>query len=377
MEPLNPVINPSGLPTRLERFKAVCLEKLILKGSIEKLIEKRERLAIRELEHAESELERIKANAADVRAQMEETRLAEVGGTLKSEEAMDYNSIGNLNAAPLSKTADVEGDRPSLLDSLAVKDSTRNSTSFKSAESPILLPSGDEGSVAEPPRDTAFELDPRSEDRTPTIPITEEDGKGCDELLDSQAQRYAALCDERRALEKEIKGGLVHEEKLAMMRVDLARSSLEIVKARLAEIRARVRKANEGEDIPPTVSIDDPQGGDGGDGLESTLSPATTVRPYSSQPRDLPSPSVSNTSIHHDITASVHVPGSSRESQFPRAPPLSSEENQATGSHIGSVYKPRKRLTKKGYKQVERARVTSQEDATSLFRKPVPPLGDE
>lgn len=375
MESLNPIINPSGLPTRLERFKAVCLEKRILKGSIEKLIQKRETLAIRELEHAESELERIKANAADVRAQMEETRLAEVDSTMKSEEAMHYTSNGNLNAAPLSKTTDVEGDRPSLHDTLAVKDSTRNSTSFKSVESPILLPSGDEGSLAEPPRDTAFELDPRSEARTSTIPITEEDGEGCDELLDSQAQRYAVLCDERRALEKEIKGGLVHEEKLALMRVELARSSLQIVRGRIDEIRARVKKAHEGDDIPPTVSIDDPQGADG---LESTLSPAPTVRPYSSQPRDNPSPSVSNTSIHHDINPSVHVPESSRESQFPRAPPLSSEENQATGSHVGSVYKPRKRLTKKGYKQVERPRVTSQEDATSLFRKPVPTfLGDE
>ena len=160
MDPSEPVINPSSLPTRLERFKEVCLEKRILKGQIEKLIEKREALAVHELECAESELKRVEANAEEVRAQMQENRLSMVGGTAESDEAMYYTSSGSPHAAPLFKTADPERDGPSPLDTLVVKDSARNSPSFKSAESPILLPTSDES-----PTHAHFKLDPRSEDR--------------------------------------------------------------------------------------------------------------------------------------------------------------------------------------------------------------------
>ena len=366
MESSYQAINPSNPSTRLERFKQVCLEKRTLREHIEKLIVKREALAVRELEHAESEFERIKANAEDVRAQLEETRRAEMGSTMKSEEAMVHTLNGPLDAALLSKTADLEGDGPSLLATSVVKGSTRNSTSYKSAESPILPPSDDEGSIAGSPYRPSFTPDPRSEDYDPTIAIAEEDGQGCEKLLEAKAQRYAELCDVRRALEMEIEGGLVEEEKIASKQVESARSSLRLVRETILEIRDGLKRADEKDtviNIPPTVSTD---GLHRGEGLEDTLSPATTIHPDPSEARVNRSPSVSNASTHDNPQPSIHAPESSRGSHFPRAAAVSSAETHATGSHVASVHKTRKRLTKRGYKQIERYRVGAQEDATPL-----------
>jgi hypothetical protein len=369
MDSSNPAINPSNPATRLERFKAVCLEKRMLKENIEKLMEKRETCATREFERAESELERIRASATDVRAQLEQTRLAEVDSTVKSEEATSHTSNGPLNPALPSKTADLEGDRPSLLNGSVVKDSTRNSISFKSAESPILSPESDEYSAAGSPYHPSFPPDPRSEDCNPTIPIAEEYGQSCAGLLKSQAQRYADLCEERRDLERKIEEELVQEEEMALAQVESARSSLREVKETIVEIRATLKTADEGNtvmNIPPTDSIDGLQGENG---IEGTLSPATTIHPHPSEPRVR---SISNASTHDNPPASVHIPESSRESHLPRATQLSSEETHATGSQIASVHKTRKRLTKKGYKQIERSRVVPQDEAapvTPLFQK--------
>ena len=408
MDSSEPVINPSSLPTRLERFKEVCLERRKLKGHIEKLIEKREALAVHELECAERELKRVEANAEEVRAQMKGNRLSVVDGTAESEYAMYHTSGGHPHAAPLFKTADPEGDGPSPLDTLVVKDSARNSTSFKSAESPILLPTSDES-----PTHAHFKLDPRSEDCTPTIPIAEEDGKSCEKLLDSQTRRYAELCEERRTLEMEIEEQLANEEKTALMRVESARSSLQVVKETIVEIRAWLKKANAGDtmastgdtiastgytamNIPPTVFNDAPHEGDG---LENTHAPATTIQPYSSdaaviepypseaaaiepypseaitiQPYSSeaavnPSPSVSDASTHNKSRPSLHFPESSRGSHFARRTLQSPEDTQATGSQITSAYKPRKKLTKKGHKQIERPRAVSHDGAAHQIQK--------
>lgn len=428
MEPSNSVINPSGLPMRLERFKKICLEKRILKGQIDKLIEQREAHAVHELECAERELKRIKADAVDIRAQMEETRLAEVGGRAKSEIGMSYTSSGPRDAATLFKTADLEGDGPSPLDTLVVKDSARNSPSFKSAESPIVLPTSDEGSLPGTPVHSPFKLDPRSEDCTPTIPIAGEDGQSTERFLESQARRYAELCEERRALEMEIEGRLVEEEKAASMRVESAHSSLRAVRELIAEIKAGLKKANAGDmtanagdttanagdttanagdtvenegdtmenegdttenegdtmanagdtmmNIAPTVSNDVPHGGDG---VESTHTPASTIHPYSSEARINHSPSASDASTHNKSRPSLHAPESSRGSLFARRALQSPEETLATGSQITtSTYKPRKKLTKRGHKQIERPRVVSHDSATPWVPRSIfPSVGGE
>ncbi len=398
MDSSDPVINPSSLPTRLERFKEICLEKRILKGHLEKLIEKREALAIHELESAESELKRVEANAEEVRAQMKETRLAEVGGTAKSDEAMSHASRGHPHAAPLFNTADPEGDGPSPLDTTVVKDSARNSTSFKSAESPILLPTSDQSPVH-----THFKLDPRSEECTPTIPIAEEDGQSCEKQLHSQARRYVELCEERRKLEMEIEEQLADEEKMALMRVESARTSLQVVKETIVEIRSWLKKANAGDimastrgtmanagctmvNIPPTVFNDGPHEGDG---LENTDAPATptqpypseavviqpypseaiVIQPYSSEAVVNRSPSVSDASTHNKSRPSLHFPESSRGSHFARRTLQSPEDTQATGSQIASTYKPRKKLTKRGHKQIERPRAVSHDGGAPQVQK--------
>ena len=423
MEPSNSVIKPSGLPMRLERFKEICLEKRKLKGQIDKLIRQREALAVHELECAEREFERIKADAEDIRAQMEETRLAEAGGRARSEGAMSYTSNGPFDSATLFKTAGLEGDGPLPLDTLVVKDSARNSPSFKSAESPIVLPTSDEGSLPGTPVHRPFKLDPRSEDCTPTIPIAGEDGQSCGRVLELQARRYAELCDERRALEIEIEGRLVEDETTALMRVESARSSLQVVRETIAEIKAGLKKANAGDktanagdmtanagdktenardtmenagdvmenagdamenagdtmthsrdtvtNIPPTVSNDVPHGGDG---LENTHTPASTIHPYSSEARVNHSPSISDASTHNKSRPSLHVPESSigRALQSP-------EETLATGSQITSTYKQRKKLTKRGHKQIERPRVVSHDSAAAPWvpRSIFPSVGGE
>jgi len=370
MDSSNLVINPSGQPTRLQRFKDVCYQKRILKGRIEKLIEKRERIALRELEHAESELEGIKAQAADVRAQMKETRLADVGDTMRSEEVMSCNTNGSPNAVPLLKTADLEGGRHTPLDTPTVKDSARNSTSFTSAESPILPPSSDECSVVGSLDCTPFKLDRRSEDGTPTLPIAEEDGKSCEKQLESEARQYAVLCKERRALEMAIEKELADDEEMASRRVESARSSLQAARKKIAEIVAELKRASEEDtitmtmiDIRHTVSVDGLHGEDELE-LENTRTPTITLRPYSSEAKVNLSPSVSEASTHNKPKpASLYAPESPQRSHFERS---TQEEIQATGSQILSVYKTRKKLTKKGHKQFERSRVVSQEEATPL-----------
>ena len=425
MEPSNSVINPSGLPMRLERFKTVCVERRKLKGHINKLIQRREALAVQELECAERELRKITADAKDIRAQMEETRLAEVGGRPNSEGAMSYTSSGPFDAATLFKTAGLERDGPLPPDTLVAKGSARNSPSFKYAESPIVLPTSDGGSLPGTPVHSPFKLDPRSEDCTPTIPIAGEDGQSCD--LKLQARRYAELCEERRALEMEIEGRLAEEEKTASMRVESARSSLRAVREEIAEIRAGLKRASAGDttantgdtmetpgdtmgnvgdtmgnpgdtmenpgdtmensgdtmenardtimNIPPTVSNDVPHGGDG---LEDTHTPASTIHPYSSEARVNPSPSISDASTHNKSRPSLHVPESSRESHLARRALQSPEETLATGSQITSTYKTRKKLTKKGHKQIERPRVVSHDSATPWVPRSIfPSVGGE
>jgi hypothetical protein len=390
MEYSNPVITPTSLPTRLQRFKDVCLEKRVLKGHIEKLMEKREALAVREFERAENELERIKANAAAVRAQMEESRLADVGDRMKNEEATNSTFNGPLNTALLSQTGDLEGGAPSLHGTLAVKGSIRTSISFKSAESPILLPSSHVCSIVGSPGGSPFKLDRRRDSDTPTIPIAEEDGQRCEELLESEAQRYADLCEERRKLEMVIEEELAEEEKMASVRVELALSALQAVREKIVEVKAGLKRATGGTtvvEIPPVVSVDGPHGGDG---LESALPPDTTIHLYSSEAKVNPYHSVSDLSTH---SKSLHIPESpgvlhfaqptllspevlSPEVLSPEV--LSPEETQATGSQIISVNKVRKKLTKKVYKQIERPRVVSQEAATPLIPKGILPyLGGE
>ena len=379
MESSSPVTNPSGLPGRLKRFKDVCLQKRALKGRIEKLIETREALAVRELERAESELERIKAKAETIRSQMVESRLVSMADGGKSEEVMNFTSNGPLNPASLIKAAGLEGGSPSLRATSVVRDSTRNSPSFKSAESPVLSPSNDQCSVAGSLGRTSFRLDHRSEDGTTTDPFAVEDGQSCDDRLALEAQRYAELCEERRELEREIMKELDDEQEEASMRVEKARLSLREVRGKIADIVAGLKKAS-GEDtmidLPPTLSVGDLNEGElnggelnggevnEGDRFENAPPSFNEVKPG-------PPASISEASTHHHKSVpSVHsfrTLRSPTQSHFARPPAQSPEETQATGSHIFSLSKPRKKLHKRVFKQVERTQGVPSEDTAPLF----------
>lgn len=358
MEPPTPITNPSGLPVSLQRFKDVCLEKRALKGRIEKLIETREALAVRELEHAESEFERIKAKAEAIRSQMAESRLASMADMGKSEDAMNYTSNGSLHPVRLSKTAGPEGGSASLLDTSVVKASTRNSISFKSAESPVSSPSSDECSVAGSLGRTSFRLNRQSDDGT-TTPFAEEDGHGCDARLALEAQRYAELCEERQALETAIKKELDEEEQEASQRVKAAQLSLREVRGKIVDIVAGLKKAG-GEDtvivLPPTLSVGDAGGG----------AMLENAQPSSSEAKVGPSASVSEASTHHKSLPSIHAPRSPAQSHFARPTILSPEETHTTGSQIFSFSKPRKKLHKRAFKQAERTQGVPAEDPTPL-----------
>jgi len=367
MEPSTPATNPTGLPKRLQRFKEVCLEKRALKGSIEKLIETREALAVRELENAESELERIQAKAAAIRSQMAESRLAGMADVVKSEEAIDCTSNGPPSPAWLSKTEGQEGRSRSLLDTSVVKGSTRTGTSFKSAESPVLSPSGDECSVRGSPDRTSFRLNLRSEDCTTTIPFAEEGGQSCDQRLELEAQQYAKLCEERLVLETEIEKELDDEVQDASRRVEAARSSLQEVRGKNVDILAGLKKAS-GEDtvivLPPTLSVG---GQDRGDGTENALPTVNTIQPSSSEAKAEPPASLSEASTHHQSLPSVRTARSPARPHFPWTTLPNPEEPQATGSQIVSLYKPRKKLHKRTFRQVERAQGAPSEDAAPLL----------
>jgi len=373
MDSSKPIINTRGLPMRLERFKDVCLEKRALKARIEKLIATRESLAVREVEQAESELERIKTKAVAIRSQMEESRLADVGDMVKSEEAFNPTLNRPLNPSRLSKTVDLGGGSPSLLDTSVVKDSTRNSTSFKSAESPVLSSSSDECSVVGSPDRTSFKLNRRSEGGTTSIPVVEDDGQRCDEHLVLEAQRYAELCEERRLLEAEIERELHDEEQMALMRVESAHSSLQEVRGKIVDIVHGLKRASGGDTVvavPSPLSVDDT---DGGARLEEDFPAVTIAQPSSVEAKAGPSSSVSDVSIHNKPLPSLHAPESLRRSHFARPTLPSPEENQTAGSQIVSLYKPRKKLHKRIFKQAERTRGVSPEDAAPLL----PSVGGE
>ena len=384
MESSSSVTNPSGLPGRLKRFKDVCLQKRTLKGRIEKLIETREALAVRELERAESELERIKAKAVTVRSQMVESRPVSMADWGKSEEVMNFTSNGPLNPASLIKAAGLEGGSPSVRATSVVRDSTRNSPSFKSAESPVLSPSNDQCSVAGSLGRTSFRLDHRSEDGTTTDPFAVEDGQSCDDRLALEAQRYAELCEERRELEREIMKELDDEQEAASMRVEKARSSLREVRGKIADIKAGLKKAS-GEDamidLPPTPSVGDLNGGElnggelhGGElhgGELNEVDRFENAPPSSSEVKPGPPASISEASTHHHKSVpsvhSFHTLRSPTQSHFARPPAQSPEETQATGSHLFSLSKPRKKLHKRVLKLVERTQGVPSEDAAPLF----------
>lgn len=367
---------------RLRRFKDVCLEKRISKRRIEKLMETRETLAVRELERAESELERITAKAAAIRSQMEASRLADTGDIEKNEETMSCNSDGPLNPTTLPRTVDVDGGSLAPLDTPVVKDSTRNSTSYKSAESPVSSPSNDERhSVVGSQDRTSLMLNRRSEGGTSTLPVAGEGEQSCDELLALEAQNYADLCNERRVLEGEIEKELADQEQMALVRVESARSSLEDVREKLAGIRAGLKRASVEDAVivvpplpplpllPPTAG--DPDEGDrveDVEDVEDALPTAPVTRPFSSEAKVDFSSSVSDTSIHNKPPNSLHVPESPNGSHFAQPTLLSAEENHPAGSQTVSVYKTRKKLTKRGLKPTERPRT---EEANPLTHKSI------
>jgi hypothetical protein len=370
MEPPNVMTNSSGLPIRLQRFKDVCVEKRLLKGHIENLIERREKLAVHEVGRAEVELERIRAKAAAIRSQIKETRLADADDVMKREETINYTSNGSANPVTLPRSENPEGDSPSPLDTSAVKDSTRNSASFKSVDSPILSPSIEEHSVIGSAHRTSFKLDRQSEG-TATIPLAEEDGQRYDDLLVSQSQRYAELCQERRALESEIEKELADEEQMALMRVESARASLEEVRGNIADIVAGLRRASEEDTVtalPRTVSSGDPHRGDTS---EDGFPVAIITQPSNTAKVDASS-FVSDTStpkVHDKPSPSLRAPDSPVGSHFGQRALTSPDENQAAGSHIVSMYKTRKKLHKRGLKPTERTQGVSPEESRPLIQK--------
>jgi hypothetical protein len=253
MEAPNTPTSTTALPTRLRRFKDACVEKSCLEAQIEKMIERREILAIRKVERAEKELERIMTNAATVRFELESIRLPTCRGTaMKGEitkpEPPEFNSgVTSENAKP-----EVISSPPG--EGMAVKDPHSHSSCLGPPSSSTS--SSDSSSIVlDGPSSTSVSPNIRNE-AIPTVPLSKDEEEHCDEILSSQAQHYIRLCEERRSLEKGIEQELDTEERFAIEQVQSAKSSLEAVRKRISNFVANLRKTS-GEEtviaVPPTV----------------------------------------------------------------------------------------------------------------------------
>jgi hypothetical protein len=253
MEAPNTPTSTTALPTRLRRFKDASVEKSCLEAQIEKMIERREILAIRKVERAEKELERIMTNAATARFELKSIRFPTCRGTAKKEEIMRLgplefdNSVASENAKP-----EVISSPPG--EGMAVKDPLSHSPCLGS---PFSSTSSSNGSsiVLDGPSSISVSSNIRN-DAIPAVPLSEDEEEHCDEILSSQAQRYIKLCEEHRSLEKGIEQELDTEERFAIEQVQSAKSSLEAVRKRISDFVANLRKAS-GEEtviaVPSTI----------------------------------------------------------------------------------------------------------------------------
>ena len=234
----------NALSTHLQRFKGACAEQCKLKTQILELMQKMETAAVSTVRYAESELEKVRNRAVDVRAEMEETRLAYGISTTKSSEKsyLDSSSISHPLDHPIAQPLLPEGG---LVASCPAEEVPESPLSSSFGCITPLLSSGPDGSLLlESPHYPPSDLKPHS-DVSDEITNTHGEDEVChDEAIRMMAQRYIKVSEARQSLEVEIERELETEESVATERIVSARQSLKDMRERATEIAGILNQAN-------------------------------------------------------------------------------------------------------------------------------------